>query len=248
MKKMTLKNENYKFNQVVKIIESTKERVYKRINEELIEMYFSIGEFISKETKEKDYGDLFIEKLAIFFKERYPELKGFSETNLYRMKKFYELYFDNNDVKVLLPCICWSNHVKIMSSCKNMEERIFYMQMCIKDRLSKRELIRQIDSSYYERYVLSNKALMPSIRRTKKATKNIFLDQYVLDFLNLTSKEISESELEKSIVDNMRDFILEIGKDFTFIKEQYPIEVGDQKFYVDLLFIIENYHVLLLLN
>ena len=111
MKKMTLKNENYKFNQVVKIIESTKERVYKRINEELIEMYFSIGEFISKETKEKDYGDLFIEKLAIFFKERYPELKGFSETNLYRMKKFYELYFDNNDVKVLLPCICWSNHV-----------------------------------------------------------------------------------------------------------------------------------------
>ena len=152
------------------------------------------------------------------------------------MKQFYEFYRNSKEALNLIIEINWSSHRVIMSRCKTTEARIFYMNMCIIEHLSVRELERQINSSYYERYLLSNKTLTPAINRSKEVTKNIFLDHYVFDFLNLTTCEISESELEKSIVDNMKDFILEIGKDFTFIKEEYCIEVGNQEFYIDLLF------------
>ncbi len=181
-------------------------------------------------------GICFFQKLAKFIKQEYPELKGFDRRNLYKMKQFYEFYRNSKEALNLIIEINWSSHRVIMSRCKTTEARIFYMNMCIKEHLSVRELERQINSSYYERYLLSNKTLTPAINRSKEVTKNIFLDHYVFDFLNLTTCEISESELEKSIVDNMKDFILEIGKDFTFIKEQYCIEVDNQEFYIDLLF------------
>ena len=154
------------------------------------------------------------------------------------MKQFYELYKDNEKVSTLLTQLSWSNHLKIMSACKNMEERIFYMNMCIKEKYSARELARQIDSGYYERYMLSQRPLTHAIDESKQATGNIFLDNYVLDFLNLPA-EVSEHDLQKSIIQNLKDFILEIGKDFTFIGEEYRVQVGNHDYYIDLLF----YHV-----
>lgn len=151
------------------------------------------------------------------------------------MKQFYELYKDNEKVSTLLTQLSWSNHLKIMSACKNMEERIFYMNMCIKEKYSARELERQIDSGYYERYMLSQRPLTHAIDESKQATGNIFLDNYVLDFLNLPA-EVSEHDLQKSIIQNLKDFILEIGKDFTFIGEEYRVQVGNHDYYIDLLF------------
>lgn len=158
------------------------------------------------------------------------------------MKQFYELYKDNEKVSPLVIQLNWSNHLKIMSACKTMEERIFYMNMCVRDRLSKRELERQIDSGYYERYILSRKPSLPAIEDAKKLTSNVFLDNYVLDFLDLP-ETVSEYDLQKSIIRNLKDFILEIGKDFTFIGEEYRVQVGNHDYYVDLLFIIEDCHV-----
>lgn len=103
-----------------------------------------------------------------------------------------------------------------MSACKGMDERIFYMNMYIKERLSKRKLERQIDSGYYERYMLSQKPLPPAIEESRRATRNVFLDNYVLDFLDVP-ETVSERDLQKSIIRNLKDFILEIGKAFTFI-------------------------------
>lgn len=151
------------------------------------------------------------------------------------MKQFYELYKDNEKVSTLLTQLSWSNHLKIMSACKNMEERIFYMNMCIKEKYSARELARQIDSGYYERYMFSQRPLTHAIDESKQATGNIFLDNYVLDFLNLPA-EVSEHDLQKSIIQNLKDFILEIGKDFTFIGEEYRVQVGNHDYYIDLLF------------
>lgn len=176
-----------------------------------------------------------MQKLADFFEENYPDLKGFNRRGLYRMKQFYELYKDNEKVSTLLTQLSWSNHLKIMSACKNMEERIFYMNMCIKEKYSARELARQIDSGYYERYMLSQRPLTHAIDESKQATGNIFLDNYVLDFLNLPA-EVSEHDLQKSIIQNLKDFILEIGKDFTFIGEEYRVQVGNHDYYIDLLF------------
>ena len=117
--------------------------------------------------------------------------------------QFYELYKDNEKVSPLVTQLSWTNHLKIMSACKSMDERIFHMNMCIKERLSKRELERQIDSGYYERYMLSQKPLTPVIEESRRATGNVFLDNYVLDFLDVP-EPVSERDLQKSI--RLEDF------------------------------------------
>ena len=232
---MDIQPYNQQFQKVVNIIESAKERAYRKVNEELITMYRDIGEYISKQSKNSSYGDAFVQKLADFFSENYPELKGFNRRGLYRMKQFYELYQGEEKVSPLVTQLSWSNHLKIMSACKTMDERIFYMNMCIKERLSKRELERQIDSGYYERYMLSQNPQSLALETAKKATGNIFLDNYVLDFLDVPDP-MSEHDLQKSIIRNLKDFILEIGKDFTFVGEEYRVQVGNHDFFIDLLF------------
>ena len=187
---------NDQFKKIVDIIESAKERAYRKVNEELILMYRDVGEYISKNSENASYGDAFVQKLADFFAENYPDLKGFNRRGLYRMKQFYELYKDNEKVSPLVTQLSWTNHLKIMSACKSMDERIFYMNMCIKERLSKRELERQIDSGYYERYMLSQKPLTPAIEESKRATGNVFLDNYVLDFLDVP-ETVSERDFLK---------------------------------------------------
>ena len=232
---MDIQPYNEQFQKVVNIIESAKERAYRKVNEELITMYRDIGEYISKQSKNSSYGDAFVQKLADFFSENYPELKGFNRRGLYRMKQFYELYQGEEKVSPLVTQLSWSNHLKIMSACKTMDERIFYMNMCIKERLSKRELERQIDSGYYERYMLSQNPQSLALETAKKATGNIFLDNYVLDFLDVPDP-MSEHVLQKSIIRNLKDFILEIEKDFTFVGEEYRVQVGNHDFFIDLLF------------
>ena len=232
---MELQPYNDKFQKVVNIIETARENAYKKVNEELILMYRDIGKFISEQSANAAYGDAFVQQLADFFEKNYPDLKGFNRRGLYRMKQFYELYEDEEKVSTLLTQLSWSNHLKIMSACKTMDERIFYMNMCIKDHLTKRELERQIDSGYYERYMLSQNPIAPVIGEAKKATGNIFLDTYVLDFLDVPDT-VSEYDLQKSIIRNLKNFILEIGKDFTFVGEEYRVQVGNHDYFIDLLF------------
>lgn len=120
-----------------------------------------------------------------------------------------------------------------MSGCKTDEEREFYIRLCIKENYSKRQLERQLDSGYYERYMLSKENLLPE--SVKKLGENPSLDSYVMEFLNLPN-EFHENDLRKALIKNMKDFILELGKDFTFIDEEYKVQVGGDDFRIDLLF------------
>lgn len=120
-----------------------------------------------------------------------------------------------------------------MSGCKTDEEREFYIRLCIKKNYSKRQRERQLDSGYYERYMLSKENLLPG--SVKKLGENPFLDSYVMEFLNLPN-EFHENDLRKALIRNMKDFILELGKDFTFIDEEYKVQVGGDDFRIDLLF------------
>lgn len=121
----------------------------------------------------------------------------------------------------------------IMSKAKTVEERHFYIALCIKEAYSSRELERQIESAYYERYVFSQEKLLPE--PIKGLKENPFLDSYVIEFLDLP-KNFKESDLRKGLIQNMKDFILEVGKDFTFIDEEYRVQVGGEDFRMDLLF------------
>ena len=149
------------------------------------------------------------------------------------MKQFYETYKDFPFVSPLVTQISWTNNLLILSGTNSIEEKEFYIKMCIKNNYSKRELERQIDSGYYERYMLSKEKLLPE--PIKGLKENPFLDSYVIEFLDLP-KNFRESDLRKGLIQNMKDFILEVGKDFTFIDEEYRVQIGGEDFRIDLLF------------
>lgn len=131
----------------------------------------------------------------------------------------------------LLSQISWSNHLAIISKARTPEERHFYITLCIKENYSARELSRQIDSGYCERYMLSEEKLLPE--PIKGLKENPFLGSYVIEFLDLPSKE---PDLRKGLIRNMKDFILDVGRDFTFIDEEFRVQVGGEDYKIDLLF------------
>ncbi|XGU46444.1 YhcG family protein [Fusobacterium necrophorum subsp. funduliforme] len=235
LQNIDVEKNNNPFEEIVRIVENAKDRAYRKVNEELVLMYQEIGKYISEKTKEASYGSGFVDNVAKFFSTNYPELKGFNRRGLYRMKQFYELYKDDEKVSTLLTQLSWSNHLKIMSGAKSREEREFYINLAIKEKLTHRELVRQMDSGYYERYMLSKEGNLPAIQRAKQETHNLFMDSYVLEFLD-APKIRNETEFQKSILENLKNFILEIGKDFSFIGNEYRVQVGNHDYYIDLLF------------
>lgn len=220
------------FEQVASIIATARENAYRKVNEELILMYQNVGKYLSEQAKEASYGDGYIDSLSLYIQERFPGIKGFNRRGLYRMKQFYELYEGNEKVSALLTQLSWTNHLLIMSGCKSDEEREFYMILAIKERYTSRQLERQMDSGYYERYMLSQEKLLPEQFRSEL---NPFLDSYVIEFLDLPPK-FKEKHLRKGLIDGMKKFMLELGKDFTYIDEEYTIIVGGEDYHVDLLF------------
>lgn len=228
-----MKNEIILASNLIKIIDESRQNALRKVNEELIRMYWQVGEFLSNESKNASFGDSYIDAIASEIQEAFPGIKGFNRRGLYRMKQFYETYKDNEIVTPLVTQISWTNHLLILSGCKNDTEREFYIRLCIKENYSKRQLERQLDSGYYERYMLSKEVLLPET--VKKLGENPFLDSYVMEFLDLPN-EFRENDLRKALINNMKDFILELGKDFTYIDEEYKVQVGGDDFRLDLLF------------
>ena len=224
------------FAEVAIIIQEAHENAYRKINEELILMYQRVGQFLSEKSKEASYGDGYMDALADYIRRRFPGLKGFNRRGLYRMKQFYEMYAGNEKVAPLVTQCSWTNHLLIMSGSKSNEEREFYLRLAIKERYSKRQLERQMDSGYYERYMLSKTKLLPE---PLQSAQNPFLDSYVIEFLDLPDT-FHENDFRRALVKGMRNFILELGKDFTFVGEEYPIQVGGEDYRIDLLFFHRN--------
>lgn len=232
MSKETVPSAN-DFGAVISIIENAKGRALKVVNAELINMYWEVGGYLSKLCAESSFGDKVIDEVADYISKTNPTIKGFNRRGLYRMRQFYETYKDDEFVTPLVTQISWTNHLLIMSKSKTKEERDFYIALAAKEHYSKRELERQLDSAYYERYVLSSGKQPPEL--VSQTVRNTILDTYVLEFLDLP-EQYSERNFRKAIIQNLKQFILEFGKDFTFIGEEYRVQVGGQDFFIDLLF------------
>ena len=224
------------FAEIASIIREAHDNVYRKINEELILMYQRVGKFLSEKSNEANYGDGYIDSLANYIQRQFPGIRGFNRRGLYRMKQFYETYSGNEKVSSLLTQLSWTNHLLIMSGSKSDEEREFYIRLAVKERYSSRQLERQMDSGYYERYMLSKTKLLPE---PLQSGQNPFLDSYVVEFLNLPDT-FHENDFRRALVKGMRSFILELGKDFTFVGEEYPIQVGGEDYRIDLLFFHRN--------
>lgn len=149
------------------------------------------------------------------------------------MKQFYETYKDRPELSTLLRENTWSNNMHIISKTKSYEEKEFYLKLASKEKYKAKELARQIDSGYYERLLLSNGKASSAIE--SKEMTGVLRDMYMLEFLDLP-EPYKEYDLKKAILKNMKKFLLEFGRDFLFVDEEYHVQVGNNDYYVDLLF------------
>jgi predicted nuclease of restriction endonuclease-like (RecB) superfamily len=221
------------FAEVLTLIKTAQQKVIATANQELIKLYWSVGKYISDRLSTSEWGQKAIEQLAAFIQSQEPSLKGFEKRNLYRMRQFYETYPKPEIVSSLLTQLSWTHHSILISRCKTEAERLFYLQLATTERYSTRELDRQINSGIFERTSPADTKLSQTVH--PKSLSGVFRDTYVLDFLNLPSSH-SENELKTALVAYLKEFILELGRDFTFLGEEYRLQVGNSDFFIDLLF------------
>ena len=225
-------------------IQQTRQKVFVQANTSLMELYWHIGHTISEKVQREAWGKGVVSELARYIAQHAPEVKGFSDKNLWRMKQFYETYKGDEQLSAMARVLPWTHNTTIFSRCKSPEERRFYLALCQKEKYSSRELERQIDAASFERASLNPPKLSAALRVIQPAVDEAFKDQYVLEFLGLPELH-SENDLKRAQVRHMKAFVLELGKDFLFVSEEYRLQVGNQDFYIDLLFYHRNLSALI---
>ncbi len=227
---------NNNFYEVISLIKKARNNAYKAVNTELINLYWEIGKYITIRTKEEGWGKSTVQELANFIQSQEPNSSGFSDKNIWRMKQFYETYCDFPILSPLVRELSWTHNLIIFSRTKSIEESEFYLRLSLKENYTKRELERQISASYFERTMLSQNTKLSTLSRVlPEGFENVFKEKYVLEFLNLPEVH-SENDLQKGLVAQMKSFLLELGKDFLFMGEEYRLQVGNKDFFIDLLF------------
>lgn len=256
-------NQHISFSVLQQAIRQARYNALKAANAELVNLYWQVGAFVSKQLGESKWGDKTVQQLVEFLQKEDPALKGFDKRNIYRMVEFYEKYkfsaivvsvkpqlqkaenqrativpalkplleqegdgefiaavrrqfFEEDIRQTLLAKIGWTHNKTIFSRCRTAEEREFYLRLCIKENYSSRELERQIDSGIFERVMMGNQKLSPIMRQIHPDIINSFKDSYVFEFLNLPEPH-NENDLQKGLIQQMKKFILELGKDFCLL-------------------------------
>jgi predicted nuclease of restriction endonuclease-like (RecB) superfamily len=242
MNKEISNTNNQLFLDIKQLIDETRLAVSQTINVGLTMLYWNIGKRINEEilnNKRADYGKQIITTLGKQLEEQYG--KGFSVKNLRRMMQFYEVFSDKQIVASLLRQLSWT-HFTLLIPIKDELQRDFYAQMCRIEKWSVRTLRKKIDTMLFERTAISKKPeelakleLQQLKDEDKLSPDLVFRDPYILDFLNL--KDIyQEKDLEKAILKELEQFILELGKGFTFVERQKRMIIDNEDFYLDLLF------------
>lgn len=223
------------FDEILGLIDAARSRAIAAVNTELIDLYWSIGEHISRRIVGDGWGKNTVAALSVYIRAKQPNARGFSPQNLWRMRQFYEAYQGQQKLSALLRELTWTHNLFILGKCKRVEEREFYLRLCHGQRWSSRQLERQINGALFERTVLSPAKLSAPLRELLPQAVTDFRDSYFVEFLNLP-KVHSESDLQRGLVENLKQFLIELGRDFCFVGSQYPVQVGGRDFALDLLF------------
>jgi predicted nuclease of restriction endonuclease-like (RecB) superfamily len=223
------------FDEVLALIDAAKARAAVVVNTTLIDLYWQLGEYISYKVAAATWGQRTVGALAEFLQRRHPARSGFSASNLWRLRQFFETYRGMPKLAALLRELSWSHNLAIMGRCKRSEEREFYLRLAARERWPLRELERQLAGALFERVVLSPTRLSPPLAESHPDASSIFKDIYLVEFTDLPSRH-SEADLQGALVEQLRQFLLELGRDFCFIGSQYPMQVGGRDFALDLLF------------
>ena len=207
----------------------------KAVNKEQIQLYWDIGNMIVDKQTSLSWGKSVVKTISEELQKEYPGIKGFSERNLWNMRNFYLEYAKNEKLQPLVAEISWTKNVLIMQKCKDDMEREFYIQMTKRYGWTKNVLIHQVENKSYEKFLLNQTNFDSSVpEKYKKQAKLAVKDEYTFDFLQLNDSH-EESELETALVNNIRKFLIEMGGYFTFIGNQYRVEVEGNEYYIDLL-------------
>lgn len=230
--------QNY-YDKINEMIKKSKENVIRNINHEMVELYYNIGciinEFINEYHLESSQNEIiksFSQKLTNQFGQ------GFSVPNLKKMKKFYNVFKGGS---TLWNQLSWS-HNRLLINIDDKIRRDFYLEECIKSNWSVRQLERQINSFYYERLISTTESNKEEVKNEinilekKEKIEDFIKDPYVLEFLDIKDKRFLEKDLESNLLEHIQEFLLELGRGFSFVARQKRIDVDGDNFYIDLVF------------
>ncbi len=218
-----------------------------KVNSELLNFYWDLGKEIVEKQKKTKWGDKFLEKLSKDLMSEFPDVKGFSKRNLEQIRRWYVFWDEKSQfakqpatqITNLITQIPWWHNVIIISKCKAYEEALFYIQKTIENGWSRNVLTHQIESKLYERKgksITNFDTTLPELQ--SDLAKEVLKDPYCFDFLTIR-EDFNEKELENDLLTHLTKFLLELGNGFSFLGRQYKLKIGEDEFFIDLLF----YHV-----
>jgi predicted nuclease of restriction endonuclease-like (RecB) superfamily len=260
------------FSQIVQLIQSSRQQAFETVNAVLIDLYWRVGEIVSRKLESTEWGMGVVPQLANYISRRHPGVRGFTKSNLFRMRQFYDTYtaepivaallrqlpgkevpIEGKKAKVaplprqsedpkepdraphLLRQLSWTHHLIILGQSKRAEEREFYVTTAIRERWSSRQLERQFKAALFETVVLNPPKVSVRTRQIYPEALSVFRDTYTLEFLGLPTPH-AEGDLHRGLLHKLKDFLLEMGRDFCFVSSEYPVQVGGRDFALDLLF------------
>ncbi|HUH73855.1 MAG TPA: PDDEXK nuclease domain-containing protein [Chitinophagales bacterium] len=232
-----LETNHIQFVQEIKTqIKNAQYRALQKVNKEQIHLYWNIGKTILEKQKEHGWGKGIVEILATELQKEFVGINGFSARNLWYMRNLYEQYYNSNLIlQPLVAEIPWTHNILILEKCKDEHERFYYINMTKKFQWSKTMLVNAIENKHYQNTLLSQNNFVNTLDKNVAKDANLIVkDEYTFDFLNL-SEPYSEAQLEQAILSNIRNFLVELGGDFSFIGNQYPLKYEDKTFEIDLL-------------
>ena len=234
-KPVVVRSEEQGFSEIAQLIEAARERTLRAVNTALIDLYWQIGQTLSRRIQSAEWGEGVVDRLVTYLARTQPGLRGFTRANLFRMRQFFETYRDEEKVVPLVRQLPWTHNLIIMGQSKRPEEREFYLRLASKENWSKRELERQMKAALFERTVLTPAKVSPPVRQMGAEAISAFKDSYVLEFLNLQPGH-EEADLHKALLQKLRMFLTELGRDFCYMGSEVPIQVAGRDFALDLLF------------
>ncbi len=207
--------------EILSKIQKARYEMLKTVSRETVDLYWNIGKDVSKKAEQEEWGKSIVEKLAKDLQTEFPGVRGFSARNIWRMKVFYEAYYENKKLPPLVAEIGWVQNYIIIEKCKNNLEREFYLKQTKIKGWSKLDLVDKIKRNYYQNNLLAQNNFTETVPEKLKAQVAWeFVDDYNIELIN-PDQPISEKELENSIIKNIVNFLQDMGGNFSFVGRQY---------------------------
>lgn len=222
-------------NSLKSAVRESRQKAVLAVNTQLLTLYWNIGNTVSQQVQQANWGSKTVEKLANDLRSEFPDMKGFSLRNIQYMRLFAETYPDIQFTQQAVAQIPWGHHVLLMDKIKDSETALFYVHKVIENGWSRDILSLQIKANLHERQGKSISNFDKAVNYQSDLIKQTFKDPYIFDFLTL-QEDYQEKDLENALTEHITKFLLELGAGFAFVGKQYHLEVGDQDFYIDLLF------------